>query len=229
MNDCLLPPSELPATRLMESSVEYLTDSELLSLILRNGSVPKALALSRALLSRYGSIKNLSQASPKELMASEGIGQALACGLIAALEMARRLNAHIEPNRAMLQCPQDVAAYFQPTFLGKTQEEFHVVLLDVKNQFITSKRVTVGLVDRSQIHPRETFRPAIRHACSRVLLIHNHPSGDPTPSAPDISCTRQLIEAGKIVGIEVLDHIIIGHKTTDREKYWLSFREDNLM
>jgi DNA repair protein RadC len=220
-----LPSSELPANRLMESSPEYLTNSELLSLVLRGGSSVPA----RRLLRRYGSFKALSQTSPRELMDIPGIGRALACALSAALEIARRMESHCEAEKAKLEKPGDVAALLKGHFTGKTQEEFYVLLLDTKHHLLKTHRATIGLVDRSQVHAREVFRLAVRESSSRLLLVHNHPSGDPTPSAQDIACTRDLCAAGKIIGIEVLDHVIIGERTTQRAKYWLSFREENLL
>jgi len=136
---------------------------------------------------------------------------------------------YVAEERPKLQAPADVAALMRPLLTGKRQEEFHVLLLDTKHRLIHDHIATVGLVDRSQIHSRSVFRAAIQHTCSRIILVHNHPSGDATPSNQDIACTRELVAAGKIVGIEILDHLVIGEKTVQKPKYWLSFREEGLM
>ena len=224
-----IPTAELPGNRLMESSAEYLTDSELLALILRRGSVPSALSLSRKLLSQYGSMKELAQVSSRELMRIKGIGKTLACAIIAALEIARRLNADTQGERPKFTSPADVSRHFSGIFQGRQQEEFHVCLLDTKRRLLRSEKVTVGLLDRAQIHPREVFRPAIREACSCIVLVHNHPSGDPTPSAADIASTKSLVSAGKIIGIEAIDHVIIGQRSATNPKDYLSFREEGLI
>ena len=136
---------------------------------------------------------------------------------------------YIVETRPKLEAPGDVAELMRPVFAGRKQEEFHVLLLDTKHRLIADELVTVGLLDRSQIHPREVFRSAIRESCSRVILTHNHPSGDPTPSSQDIESTNTLVAAGKIIGIDVLDHIILGRRSESRPRDYLSFREENLL
>ena len=128
------------------------------------------------------------------------------------------------------QCPGDIARFLRSLGIQEQeQEHFLTIILDVKRQIKGFFTVTVGLIDRTQVHSREVFRSAIIQGASRVILAHNHPSGDPTPSAQDIACTRDLIAAGKIVGIEVMDHVIIGHPSPSRPRDYLSFREENLM
>jgi DNA repair protein RadC len=135
--------------------------------------------------------------------------------------------AYVEADRPKLDSPGEVAALLRPLLSGKTQEECHVLLLDTRNRLIRDATVTVGLVDRSQLHPREAFRAAIHcgGGCTRIILVHGHPSGDATPSAQDMQVTRQLAEAGKILGIEVIDHVIIGRKSLSRERDYVSLRE----
>ncbi len=137
--------------------------------------------------------------------------------------------AYVAKEKPVLDTPLAVASLMRPLLRDREQEEMHVLLLDSKNRMIASERVTVGLVDRSQAHAREVFRAAIRRNCSKVILIHNHPSGDPTPSEKDIACTRSLVEAGRVVGIEVLDHIVLGQRTGNRPVDYLSMREQQLM
>jgi DNA repair protein RadC len=144
-------------------------------------------------------------------------------------EIMESFAAYIADDKPKLESPSDVAQLLRPVLASKEQEEFHVLLLDTKNRLTHDKVVTVGLVDRSQIHAREVFRAAIRANCSRTILVHNHPSNDPTPSAQDSACTRELVAAGKIIGIEVLDHVIIGMRSPTRAKDYLSFREEGLL
>ena len=144
-------------------------------------------------------------------------------------EIMDAFSHYVAGDHPRLESPGDVAALMLPVLAGKKQEEFHVLLLNTKHHLLRDHISTIGLVDRSQVHAREVFRSAIKESCSRILLVHNHPSGDPTPSSQDIACTRDLSAAGKIIGIEVLDHIVIGERTSKRAKYWLSFREENLL
>ncbi len=135
--------------------------------------------------------------------------------------------AYVEAERPDLSSPKKVADLLRPVFADKMQEECHVLLLDTRNRLIRDEVVTVGLADRSQLHPREVFRAAIRcdGGCTRIILVHNHPSGDATPSPQDIAITRQLAEAGRIVGIELVDHVILGRKSVSRDRDFLSLRE----
>lgn len=144
-------------------------------------------------------------------------------------EMMEEASAYVAEEKPKAECPNDVATLIRPLTQDAEQETFFVILLNTKNCVIKIERITVGLVDRAAVHAREVFRSAIVNNSSRLLLCHNHPSGDPTPSAQDIACTRSLVEAGKIVGIEVLDHVVLGNRTPQRTKDYLSFREENLI
>jgi len=129
-----------------------------------------------------------------------------------------------------IQCPADTAAFLRSIGLpDKEQEHFLSIVLDVKNQLKGFYTVTIGLIDRAQVHAREVYRQAIIEGASKLIVAHNHPSGDPTPSAEDIACTRDLIAAGKIIGIEIIDHVIIGLPTPSRPRDYLSFREEKLL
>jgi DNA repair protein RadC len=136
---------------------------------------------------------------------------------------------YVSTQRPLLQSPEDTARLMRPILTPCEQEQMHALLLDAKNGLIADAMLTMGLADRTQIHPREAFREAVRLSCSRLILVHGHPSGDPTPSAQDIAATRQLVEAGKIIGIEVLDHIVLGTRTATRLKDFVSFRQENLL
>jgi len=158
-----------------------------------------------------------------------GIGQAKAIEITAALALASRIGAGSLLRRQRLLCPSAVAMAVGDQFHGKKQEEFHVLLMDRKNRLIGDRVVTRGLVDRTQIHPREVFRMAIRESCSRIILVHNHPSGDPTPSSCDVEATKGLIAAGKLIGIAVDDHLIIGSKSPSYPMGYLSMKEEQIL
>ena len=143
--------------------------------------------------------------------------------LIAACE------AYVQEDAPKATDPVSVANIMRPLLQTAEQESFWVLMLDTKHRVREIHEATRGLVDRSQVHAREIFREAIRHNSSRIVLSHNHPSGDPTPSAQDIACTRDLVAAGKIIGIDVLDHVIIGTRTTSRNRDYLSFKEEGLL
>ena len=226
-----LPGHERPRERLIRQGSEALSDAELLAILLRTGRRGvSVLDLARHVLSQFdGSLNRLAAASVSELRRVRGIGPAKAVEIHAAFALARRLAASAEQGLRCLNDPASVNDLFRERFRSASQEEFYVVLLDAKNQLLGTELITLGLVDRTQIHPREVFRTAIRENCSRVLLVHNHPSGDPTPSAQDIAANRQLVEAGKIVGIEVLDHVVIGNPARFQGRAYVSFRQENLM
>lgn len=225
-----LPASEHPVNRMMERSAEYLSDTELIALIIGSRMTPvAALDTARQLIGTAGGLNRVADLSIRELMRIPGIGKATACTLHSAFALASRHLDTASGRTFILDSPGEVARFLAGQLADKQQEEFHVLLVNSKNHLISDRIVTIGLLDRSQVHAREVFRWAIREAASRVILAHNHPSGDTTPSAQDIACTKNLAAAGRIIGIEVLDHVIIGRPTADRPKDWLSFREEGLM
>ena len=226
-----MPEIERPRERLLNHGAAALGTRELLAILLRTGTRERsALDLASQLLARYGGdLTRLAAAPVSELRALHGIGVAKAIEIRAAFDLGRRLHQAYGSERLRLQGPSDVADLLRDELRGKEKEEFHVFLLDTKNGLLRRELVTVGLLDRSHIHAREVFREAIREGCARLLLAHNHPSGDPTPSAQDIECTRSLVSAGKIVGIDVVDHVVLGTRTLTRPCDWLSFREANLL
>lgn len=226
-----LPAHERPRERLLAAGADALSDTELLAIVLRSGTRERsALDLARALLARFGGeLGRLAGASVTELRSVKGIGHTKAVEVRAAFALARRLAAAVARERPRLQSPAEVADLLREDLRGREQEEFHALLLDTRNYLIRDACVTVGLVDRSQVHAREVFRDAIRESCSRLILAHNHPSGDPSPSPQDIDCTRSLAAAGKVVGIEVLDHVVLGARTPSRPRDYVSFREAGLL
>ena len=144
-------------------------------------------------------------------------------------EIMNSFERYVREESPRVQSPEEMAALLRPVFHNLRQEELHVLLMNAKNEVVKDVMATRGLVDRAQAHAREVFREAIVANASRVVLAHNHPSGDPTPSSQDISLTRELVKAGRIIGIEVMDHIIVGARTERRQKDFLSFREEGLI
>lgn len=207
-------PVELkPRERLKKLGTEVLSDSELVALLLCTGT-PQQTALEVAqqvLLACPGqNIQGLSRLNLSQLCHFPGLGLAKASRLMAAVELGRRLTETTPPVLAGILRPADVAALLQPRYGHKQQEHFIALVLNTKNQVITQSVVTVGLLDTTLIHPRELFQVAISHHAHAIIVAHNHPSGDPTPSAEDLALTTRLIECGDLLGIPVLDHVILG-------------------
>ncbi len=226
-----LPQRERPRERLLHGGADVLSDTELLAIVLRTGARGRSvLDLARDLMAAFGGdIAALAAAPVADLQQIRGVGQAKAIEISAAFALAKRLSRSVARERPRLETPADVARLVRETLRGKKQEEFRVLLLDAKNYLVREECITVGLLDRSHVHAREVFRGAIRASCARVVLVHNHPSGDPTPSEKDIDCTRELVAAGKIVGIDVVDHVILGRRTPLRARDYVSFREVQLL
>jgi len=226
-----LPEHQRPRERLRRCGPAALSDVELLAILLRTGANGcSALDLARLILRNYnGRISRLAQASVEELCTIRGVGIAKATQIRAAFALAQRLQQWQEPQRVRLHSPADVADYMRESLRGKQQEEFHVLFVDIKHYLLKSECITIGLLDRSHVHAREVFRSAIRESCARLILAHNHPSGDPTPSSQDIACTRNLQDAGKLIGIDVLDHVVIGQRSAERSCDYLSMREAGLL
>ncbi|NUO09385.1 MAG: DNA repair protein RadC [Candidatus Brocadia sp.] len=208
-----LPTHERPRERLIQSGDEHLTDAELLGIIIRDGTQDySAVDLARKLLSEYGDFRRLSTASVSELCETKGIGPARAAQIKAALAIAKRLTETSIRPQQQFKCSNDIFRHFHEQLREKKQEVFLAVLLDNKNRIIKVEAdVTKGSLTSSIAHPREAFKAAIKESAASVIFVHNHPSGDPEPSKEDIQITQRLSEAGNIVGIKVLDHIIIGN------------------
>lgn len=218
-----LPESVRPRERLWREGPEALTDTELLAIILRTGSQEgSVLDLARYLLSRFGGLVGLGKATPAELSAIKGVGPAKAAQVAAALELGRRLGIAAR-FRVAVTSPADAAALVVPVMRHLEQEEFRVILLDTKNRVLQIEKVAVGSLNAAGVQPREVFRGAVKHSAAAVILVHNHPSGDPTPSPEDVALTRRLLQAGEILGIEILDHIIVG------DNKYTSLKAENLL
>lgn len=212
-----MPMQERPRERLMRLGAMALSDRELLAILLRTGKQgDSALTLADQLLAHFqGELRRLTFAVPEEFQQVSGIGEAKAITLVAACELARRLTASAIGEHPQLNSPGAVAQYMRPRIQRASQEEFHVIMLDTRNQVIQEERITLGLLDRSLVHAREVFRRAIQCACQRIVLCHNHPSGDPLPSAEDLALTRVLVAAGNLLNIQVQDHLILGTPEAD--------------
>lgn len=208
------PEDERPRERLLKFGAEGLSTAQLLAIILRTGGRDKsALELARELLLHFKSMKEMEDASVAEFSKIKGMGTAKIAQLKAAFELGRRLLQNKDSNLSKMPSfknSKEVYEYYRPKFYGLKKERFLCVMLDAKNRVFKETVVSDGTLTYSPVHPREVFRSAIKEAAVSVLFIHNHPSGDPTPSRDDISITQRLIKTGEIVGISVLDHIIVG-------------------
>ncbi len=219
-----LPVSERPRERLQRFGVEALSAQEILALILGRGvSGESVMVTGQRLLSQFGNLKGISGASLEELSQIKGIGLAKASQIKAAFELASRLEGYSETGKKpIVKTPEDVVPLLRGRLKDKKKEYFVVLLLDTRNQLIKISEISVGSLDASIVHPREVFKEAITGSAASVIFAHNHPSGDPTASEDDISLTKRLVEAGEIMGIDVLDHVIIC------DKNYLSLKREGL-
>ena len=206
-----LPTSERPRERLRDHGAAYLSNAELIAILLRTGTpAENVIDLATRLLAQHGGLDGLARASFQELASLHGMGEAKTAQLKAALELGRRLLATTGEARVTIHSPQDIANLLMAEMAFLDQEHFRVLLLNTKNQVLAVKEVYKGNVSSAVIRAGEVFQEAVRSNCHAVILVHNHPSGDPTPSPEDVQVTRQLLEAGRLLDIEVLDHVIIG-------------------
>ncbi len=220
------PEDERPRERLLKYGAGFLSDAQLLAIIIRNGRGGRsAVDLGMELLDRFGSLEGIAQAGINEICGKDGvkgIGTAKAAEIKAAIELGRRYQKPTLAGASFCSS-QDVAAYYRPRMKDAKKELFRCVLLDTKNRLIREETVSIGSLTASLVHPRETFKAAIRESATAVIFVHNHPSGDTKPSQEDILLTRRLIQAGEVLGIRVLDHIIIG------DGCHFSFRDNGLI
>lgn len=221
-----LPDMERPREKLLLKGAQSLSDSELLAILLRTGTrEDSVIRVAEKLLSVYKneSLGEFANLSVHDFSKIKGIGKVKAITVLAALELGKRLAEAPAIERKKITSPQDVVNYFMPRFRYEKKEHFIVVLLDTKNHILATPVISVGCLNSSIVHPREVFREAIVHFAAAMILVHNHPSGDPTPSKEDIHVTHKLIEAGGLMDIKVIDHIIIG------DNCYISLKEERVI
>lgn len=213
-----MPEDARPRERLERSGPGALSNQELLAITLgtgvtAGGTTYTAIDLATQVIKKFDSLKGVAQADFIQLKQVPGIGSAKACQIMAAFELGKRVALFTGDSRPIIRHPADVFDYFRDQMSLLTKEVFRVVVLDTKNRLVKEQIISEGTLNASIVHPRDVFRLAVVHSAASLILLHNHPSGDPTPSQEDIDITRRLCEVGKIMGINILDHIIIGGGT----------------
>jgi DNA repair protein RadC len=209
-----LPKSSRPRERFLEKGAEALSDAELFAILLRTGSIGEnVIDMSNRLINEYG-LNKLFECSLKELQEIKGIGPSKAMQILAMREILKRINLAEKPVKK-ITCAKDVFDLFHERLKDEKQEHFYVLMLNTQNYIICEHLVSKGILDASIVHPREVFKPAIKNSASKVILVHNHPSGNPDPSSEDLEITEKLIKSGEELGIKVLDNVIVG-----KEEWW---------
>ncbi len=205
-----LPEQNRPRERFLKHGPEVLSDAELFAIILRTGIINEnVIDMSNRLITEYG-LDKLFECSLKELQKIKGIGPSKAMQILTIAEIQKRINQSKKPVKK-ISCAEDVFKLFQDRLKDKNEEHFYILLLNTQNFLITDPiMISKGILDASIIHPREVFKPAIKNSASKIILVHNHPSGDPNPSNEDLDITDKIIQSGEELGIKVLDHVIIG-------------------
>jgi DNA repair protein RadC len=207
-----MPKEERPRERLLAQGVKALSNEELIAIILRTGRKDlSVIELSKNVLYHLDALSDLKNMKAEELMQVSGIKEAKACTLIAAIELGRRLSQKIAVPKKRIESSHDIYYLFAHELAHLTQEHFMCVYLNTKSEIIKSETLFIGTINQTLIHPREIFRQAVKMSASAIIFVHNHPSGDANPSKADIKATEQLSEASHLMGIDLVDHIIIGH------------------
>ena len=206
------PKNERPRERARDYGIDALSNAELLAIIIGKGTRERsAVDLGRELLLMFKNLRGIGDAHIEDLKKIKGIKDAKALAIAAVFELSRRYQTSRRDRRWVLSSPEQVYDYYGPRISHLHHEEFHVAILDTRNTLIKDHLVSKGILDATVVHPREIFNEVLRHPCAGIILVHNHPGGDPEPSDEDIQLTRRMVEAGRIVGIEVLDHVVVGH------------------
>ena len=209
-----IPKEGRPRERFLKHGPEVLSDGELFAIVLRTGSRGEnVIDMSNRLIAEYG-LDKLFECSLKELQKIKGIGPSKAMQLLAMSELGKRYSQSKNPIKK-ISCAKDVFDLFHGRLKDKKQEEFWVILLNSQNIIVKEELISLGVLDSAILHPREVFRPAIKNSAKKIILVHNHPSGDPTPSGEDLEVTKRLIEMGENMDIKILDHVIVGS-----DGYW---------
>ncbi|MBM7578830.1 RadC family protein [Jeotgalibacillus terrae] len=213
-----------PRERFIKQGPQSLSNQELIAILLRTGSKDESVInLANKLLQEFNGLRSLKEASYDELTSIKGIGDAKAVQVLAAVEVGRRIANITFEDRFTIRSPEDGASFLMDELRFLTQEHFVALYLNTKNQIIHQQTIFIGSLNSSIVHPREVFKEAFKRSAASIICAHNHPSGDPAPSKEDIDVTRRLVECGKMIGIEVLDHLIIG------EKKYVSLKEKGYM
>jgi DNA repair protein RadC len=221
-----LPGSERPRERLAHQGAEALRNAELIAILLRTGlKGVSAIQIAEQLLQRFETLERLAKASLDDLRGTKGVGWDKAIALKSAFTLARRMAMELHSESPTLDSPERVAELLREQNRLYEVEQFQVVLVNTRRKLIRVERISQGTLDTLLVHPREVFRLAISAGAAAIVLVHNHPSGDPTPSEADIKVTRDLIRAGQILKIDVLDHIILGRRTQERPRDYVSLKE----
>ena len=219
-----LPFEERPRERLLSEGATFLSNAELLAILLRTGSRGQsALGLAQMILQQTQGLKLLNEITVEELMSIHGIGESKAIQILASIELGKRIAKAKHVKLDPILSPSDCVSFLSAEMKHLTQEHFVVLFLDTKNYIIGKKTIFIGSLNKAIVHPREVFKEAIKRSSASVICAHNHPSGDPTPSQQDIQLTHRLYEAGELIGIKLLDHLIIGDEqfTSLKEKGYL--------
>ena len=202
---------ERPRERMIHDGPKSLSNQEILAILLRTGTKEESVVqLAHRVIERFEGLRTMRDATIEELTEIKGIGEAKATQLFAAIELGRRMTNLNFDDRFVIRTPEDCANYLMHEMRFLPQEHFVVLFLNTKNQVIHKQSIFIGSLNRSVVHPREIFREAVKRSAASFVCAHNHPSGDPTPSKEDIESTKRLVSAGKIIGIEMLDHLVIG-------------------
>lgn len=211
MKMCEVPSEQRPRERLIKNGVGSLSNQELLSIVLKTGTRnTSVLELSNIILEKISSFENLKDCGLNWLLDIDGIGSAKACDVLASIELGKRVFLDKEKNKVKILKSNDVYEYMKYFLKDKTQEYFYCIYLNNKNEIIERKLLFMGTVNRSVVHPREVFKYAYLSSASRIICVHNHPSGDIEPSSEDLRFTKALIDIGKVQDIPILDHVIVG-------------------
>jgi len=218
--------SERPRERLLAHGPAALSPAELVAIMLRTGlKGTNVVDIGKEVIGKFGSLRGLAQASVDDLKTIKGIGPDKGATLVAAFALAKRMADEMRSEAPLLDTPEAVANLMREDARLRRVESFQILLLNTRRRLIRVAEISDGTLDTLLVHPREVFEQAIAASAAAIILLHNHPSGDPTPSEADIKVTRDLIRAGQLLKIEVLDHVIIGRATRERRKDYVSLRE----
>ena len=221
-----LPAQDRPRERLVAHGADKLSNAELIAILLRTGMKGmSAIHIAEQLLKQFGTLQNLANGSLDDLRKVKGIGRDKAVALKAAFTLARNMARELRHESPVLDTPERIADLLREDNRAFEVEHFQVVLVNTRRKLIRVEPISQGTLDSLLVHPREVFRAAIAANAAAIVIVHNHPSGDPTPSEADIKVTRDLIRAGQLLKIDLLDHVILGRATPERPKDWVSLKE----